>query len=148
MTYFWAQFIHLTAAAFFIGGVFFEIMVVSPATRSLTAEHQEKVRSAVGLRARKLMPLVILALYGAGLTLAWHHREVLGDPFSSSFATLLAMKIAVALSILLHFITVITLMKTGRITPMVSRCIHYSVFGQMILFAVSGQGDVLPVVAG
>lgn len=126
------KFIHLTAAAFFIGGVFFEVMILSRAARQLEAEPRERLSKALGQRARSVMHWVVLALYGAGLGLAWHYRSALSAPFESSFGTLLALKICLALSILGHFMLVVALMRSGRMTPARSRAIHISVLTQML----------------
>lgn len=126
------KFIHLTAAAFFVGGVFFEVMILSRAARQLEAEPRERLSKALGQRARSVMHWVVLALYGAGLGLAWHYRSALSAPFESSFGTLLALKICLALSILGHFMLVVALMRSGRMTPARSRAIHISVLTQML----------------
>lgn len=93
MSYLLLKFIHLTAAAFFIGGVFFEVMILSPAARQLEQAPREQLSKALGIRARRVMHWVVLALFGAGLGLAWRYRAVLHDPLASSFGTLLALKI-------------------------------------------------------
>lgn len=136
MLYLLLKFAHLTAAAFFIGGVFFEVMILSRAARQLDVEPRERLSKALGQRARQVMHWVVLALYGAGIGLAWHYRAALADPLSSSFGTLLTLKICLALSILCHFLFVVFLMRTGRMTPARSRLIHLSVLIQMfgILF--------------
>ncbi len=132
MTYLLLKFVHLAAAAFFIGGVFFEVMILSRAARSLEPEPRERLSKALGQRARQVMHWVVLALYGAGLGLAWHYRAALAAPFASSFATLLTLKIGLALSILGHFLLVVFLMRSGRMTPARSRLIHLSVLVQML----------------
>ncbi|MGQ7958026.1 CopD family copper resistance protein [Pseudomonas sp. SP16.1] len=132
MTYLLLKFVHLAAAAFFIGGVFFEVMILSRAARSLEPEPRERLSKALGQRARQVMHWVVLALYGAGLGLAWHYRAALAAPFASSFATLLTLKIGLALSILGHFLLVVLLMRSGRMTPARSRLIHLSVLVQML----------------
>ena len=132
MSYLLLNFTHLVAAAFFIGGVFFEVMILSRAARSLEPEPRERLSKALGQRARQVMHWVVLALYGAGLGLAWHYRAALAAPFASSFATLLTLKIGLALSILGHFLLVVFLMRSGRMTPARSRLIHLSVLVQML----------------
>jgi hypothetical protein len=133
LTYLLLNIIHLAAAAFFIGGVFFEVMILSRAARQLDAATRERLSKAVGQRARKVMHWVVLALYGAGVGLAWHYRGVLQDPFTSSIGLLMSLKIVLALSILGHFLLVVFLMRTGRSTPARSRMIHLSVLSQMLL---------------
>ncbi|WP_337056490.1 CopD family copper resistance protein [Pseudomonas sp. USHLN015] len=126
------KFIHLTAAAFFIGGVFFEVMILSRATPALEAEPRERFSKALGQRARRVMHWVVLALFGAGLGLGWHYRAALHAPLASSFGTLLMLKIILALSILGHFLLVVVLMRSGRMTPQRSRRIHVSVLLHML----------------
>ncbi|HYQ54288.1 MAG TPA: hypothetical protein VES70_28080, partial [Pseudomonas sp.] len=93
---------------------------------------REQLSRALGQRARKVMHWVVLVLFGAGLGLAWHYRAALAEPFASSFGTLLTVKICLALSILGHFLGVVFLMRTGRMTPARSRLIHLSVLVQML----------------
>lgn len=132
MTYLLLKFAHLAAAAFFVGGVFFEVMILSRAVRSLEPGPREQLSRALGQRARKVMHWVVLVLFGAGLGLAWHYRAALAEPFASSFGVLLTLKICLALSILGHFLGVVFLMRTGRMTPTRSRLIHLSVLVQML----------------
>lgn len=136
MSYLLIKILHLGAAAFFIGGVFFEVMIVSRASRQLPDEARAQLSSALGVRARKVMHWVVLVLYGAGIALAWNYRGSLAQPFASSFSFLLSLKIAFALSILGHFIVVVWLLRTGRATPRRSRLIHYSVLTQMVIIVV------------
>ena len=132
MLYLLLKLAHLTAAAFFIGGVFFEVMILSRAARELPDEPRAQLSRALGQRARQVMHWVVLVLYGAGLGLAWHYRAALQAPLASSFATLLSLKIALALSILGHFLLVVALIRSGRMTPARSRRIHLSVLLQML----------------
>ena len=132
MLYLLLKFVHLTAAACFIGGVFFEVMILSRAARQLDEAPRAQLSRALGQRARQVMHWVVLALYGAGVGLAWHYRAALAQPFTSSFGTLLTLKICLALSILGHFILVVLLMRSGRMTPARSRLIHLSGLVQML----------------
>lgn len=132
MLYLLLKFVHLTAAACFIGGVFFEVMILSRAARQLDEAPRAQLSRALGQRARQVMHWVVLALYGAGVGLAWHYRAALAQPFTSGFGTLLTLKICLALSILGHFILVVLLMRSGRMTPARSRLIHLSVLVQML----------------
>ncbi|MFJ2689196.1 CopD family copper resistance protein [Pseudomonas sp. NPDC087336] len=143
MSYLLLKFIHLTAAAFFIGGVFFEVMILSPAAHQLDQAPREQLSKALGLRARRVMHLVVLALYGAGLGLAWQYRTALHDPLASSFGTLLALKIGLALSILGQFSYVVYLMRTGRMTALRSRRIHISVLVHVLCILFLAKAMVL-----
>ncbi|AEB56678.1 hypothetical protein MDS_0647 [Ectopseudomonas mendocina NK-01] len=132
MLYLFLKFAHLTAATFFIGGVFFEVMILSRATRELPDDAKAGFSRALGRRARQVMHWVVLALYGAGLGLAWHYRAALHAPLASSFGILLSLKITLALSVLGHFLLVVFLMRSGRMTAVRSRRIHLSVLLQML----------------
>ena len=77
MLYLLLKFVHLTAAACFIGGVFFEVMILSRAARQLDEAPRAQLSRALGQRARQVMHWVVLALYGAGVGLAWHYRAAL-----------------------------------------------------------------------
>lgn len=133
MLYLSLKILHLIAAAFFIGGVFFEVMILSRATQALDEGPRQQLSKALGQRARRVMHWVVLTLYGAGVALAWNYRALLRDPLASSFASLLSLKVLLAVSILGHFIGVVYLMRSGRMTPKRSRVIHLSVLVQMLL---------------
>ncbi|GIZ12818.1 CopD family copper resistance protein [Pseudomonas sp. NCCP-436] len=123
---------HLTAAAFFIGGVFFEVMILSRATPVLQEAQRADFSQALARRARQVMHWVVLVLYCAGIALAWHYRSVLQAPLTSSFALLLSLKIVLALSILGHFLLLVVLMRSGRMTAARSRHLHLSVLIHML----------------
>jgi hypothetical protein len=94
------------------------------------------VELAIGSRARRLMPFVVATLYAAGIGMAWQYRDALSHPFDSSFATLLAIKIVLALSVLGHFIVAVTQSARGKLKARHSRRIHLSVFTHMVLIVV------------
>jgi len=91
MLYLLLKFAHLTAAAFFIGGVFFEVMILSRATQALPDATKAGFSRALGQRARQVMHWVILVLYAAGLGLAWL-ASALG--FGEGFAQFLLLLLA------------------------------------------------------
>lgn len=133
MTHFVLVTLHLFAAIMFVGTVFFEVLVLEAIRASVGREAMRTVEAAIGRRARRIMPFVILLLYGAGLGLAWEYRDALAHPFDSSFATLLSLKILLAASVLVHFVTAVTLGARGRLTSRRSRVVHFSVFGHVVL---------------
>jgi hypothetical protein len=124
--------LHLFAALIFIGTVFFEVLMLEGVRKQVPREAMRAVEQAIGRRARRIMPWVLLVLYGAGIGMAWNYRAVLADPWSSGFGTLLTLKIVLAISVLGHFITAMTLMLRGRMTSRRSRIIHISVFIHVI----------------
>jgi hypothetical protein len=94
------------------------------------------IELAIARRARRLMPFVILVLYLAGASMAWQYRDALAHPFASSFALLLWIKIVLALSVLAHFITAMTLGGTGRLKSRHFKFIHLSVFCHVVLIVL------------
>lgn len=133
MSHFVLVTLHLFAAILFVGTVFFEVLFLEAVRGPVGREAMRPVEAAIGRRARRLMPFAIAVLYGAGIAMAWQYRGDLAQPFSSSFATLLSLKILLALSVLAHFITAVTLAARGRLRLRHSRLIHFSVFGHVVL---------------
>ena len=82
------------------------------------------------------MPMVILMLFLAGIGMAWQYRANLAHPLSSSFATLLWIKIVLAISVLVHFITAVTLGARGKLRSRHVWFIHMSVFCHVVLIVV------------
>lgn len=125
--------LHLYAAIFFVGTVFFEVVILEGLRKPLGHEAMRNVEIAVGRRARRIMPFVILILFGAGIMMAWQFRAELAHPLGSPFATLLWIKIVLAFSVLAHFITAITLSGTGKLKSRHFQLIHLSVFTHVVL---------------
>ncbi|CAM5212744.1 Integral membrane protein OS=Castellaniella defragrans OX=75697 GN=HNR28_002674 PE=4 SV=1 [Castellaniella defragrans] len=126
------QTLHLYAAIFFVGTVFFEVTILEGIREPLGARPCATWSSPSAV-ARRIMPFVILVLFGAGLGMAWQFRAELAHPLGSSFATLLWIKIILAFSVLAHFITAVTLSGTGRLKSRHFKLIHLSVFTHVIL---------------
>ncbi len=133
MTYFALLTLHLFAAIMFVGAVFFEVLILEGIRKPVGRDVMRQVESAIGQRARRVMPFAIIVLYSAGFGLAWQYREVLAHPLDSSFATLLSIKIALALSVLAHFITAVTLGARNKLRSRHVQFIHASVFTHAIL---------------
>ncbi|PMZ55567.1 hypothetical protein C1X25_29875, partial [Pseudomonas sp. GW247-3R2A] len=110
--------LHLFAALIFIGTVFFEVLFLESIRKQLPTRVMLLVEEGIGRRARSLMPWVLLVLFGAGLGMVWlRYLPVLASPLASSLGTLLALKVAVAVSVLLHFLVAMFLFKRGRMSP-------------------------------
>ncbi|NYT67500.1 CopD family copper resistance protein [Pusillimonas noertemannii] len=132
MDYFTLLVLHLFAAILFVGTVFFEVLMLEGIRRHVPREAMRAVESAIGQRARRLMPFAIIILYGAGLGMAWRYHTVLAQPFESTLGTLLSLKILLALSVLGHFIYAVRLGAQGRLKSRQSRLIHLSVFAHVV----------------
>jgi hypothetical protein len=89
---------------------------------------------ALGRRARRIMPWVLLLLYGAGLSLAWQHRALF--EVGGARAWILGLKIALALSVFGHFLSVMVMSRRKTMTARRSRIIHLSVFAHVLLIVV------------
>lgn len=125
--------LHLFAAIMFVGTVFFEVLILEGIRKPLGREAMRNVELAIGRRARRIMPFVMIVLFGAGLGMAWQFRDALAQPFASHFATLLWIKIILAFSVLGHFIFAITMSGTGRLKSRHFQIIHLSVFCHVVL---------------
>ncbi|HEY9281165.1 MAG TPA: hypothetical protein VIP51_13915 [Eoetvoesiella sp.] len=124
--------IHLFAAIMFVGTVFFEVLVLESVRKRVPHDMMRILERGIGLRARQIMPWVVLALYLAGIALAWQHRPALANPFGSTFGILLTLKIVLAVSVFAHFLTAMMLFHTHRMTSLISRRIHISVFFHVV----------------
>lgn len=133
MSHFVLVTLHLFAAIMFVGTVFFEVLILEGIRKPVGRDAMRTVETAIGRRARHVMPFVMAILYGAGIAMAWQYRDELAHPFESSFATLLAIKIVLALSVLAHFITAITLSARGKLRSRDFKLIHLSVFCHVVL---------------
>lgn len=132
--------LHLLAAIAFVGTVFFEVIMLEGVRRHLPVEVMLRVEKAIGNRAVRIMPFVLLTLYAAGIALAWRHREALLHFQHSSFGLLLGLKIVLALSVLGHFITAMTWRLSGRLSGRRSRRLHLSVFVHVIAIVLLAKG--------
>lgn len=131
-TYAILQFLHLLCALLFVGTVFFEVLILESVRRHVPREVMRQVESGIGLRARRLMPWVLLVLYGSGIGMAWRYRGLLAHPLESSFALMLTAKIVLALSVLGHFLFAMHSRGRGRLFAALFRRLHVSLFWHML----------------
>lgn len=132
----WLGLLHLLAAIAFAGTVFFEVVVLDGVRRHLPGRVVVLVEGAIGARARRVMPWVLLVLYGSGLALGWHHRAALAHPLDGSFGWLLAIKATLAASVFVHFLFAMALQRRARLSGRVSRILHLSVFAHVLAIVV------------
>ncbi len=125
--------LHLFAAIMFAGAVFFEVVMLAGVRRQLPRETMGQVERAIADRARRVMPWVLLLLYGAGIGMALRYRELLAQPWRSSFGLLLGIKILLAASVFVHFVTAMTWRRRGTLTGRRARRLHLSVFAHLVL---------------
>lgn len=140
MSYSLLHVVHLLAAIAFIGTLFFEVVILAQVKPQLGSSAVVELEQALGRRTRTVLHWVVLFVYGAGFGLAWQHRQALADPFASSFATLLSLKIVLAVSVFLSFGLVAMLLRSGRMTPGLYRKLHWAVLAQMLGIVLLAKG--------
>jgi len=128
--------IHLFAAIMFVGTVFFEVIMLEGVRKHVPKEVMRTMEGAIGVRARAIIPWVLLALFGAGIGMAWFHQAALAAPFDSRFGLLLWLKILLALSVFSHFLAAMVLIRLGRLRSRMSQRIHISVFVHVVLIVL------------
>ena len=133
-----AHIIHVYCAIAFVGGVFFEMLVLSVLhTGRVSRESRREVERALSRRAVKVMPWVVAAVFLSGLTMAYlRYLPNLAAPFASSFNLQLTLKVIIAASILLHFVVAVTKMRRHTLTKAWSRYIHTAVLLHMTLIVI------------
>ncbi|MDP2746679.1 CopD family copper resistance protein [Pseudomonas sp.] len=140
MSYSLLHVVHLLAAIAFIGTLFFEVIILAKVKPQLAPGSLTELEQALGRRTRTVLHWVVLLVYGAGFGLAWQHRQALADPFSSSFATLLSLKVVLAVSLFFSFGLVAMLLRSGRMTPSLYRKLHWAVLAQMLGIVLLAKG--------
>lgn len=128
--------IHLLCATLFIGVVFFEVVILEGIRKHIGDALMPKVEEGLIRRARKVMPWVVATLFISGITMASFHWDSLKQPQNSSFGTLLAIKILLAISVLGHFITAMLKAKDGCMTSRRFELTHLSVAIHMFFIII------------
>jgi len=128
--------LHLLAAFLFVGTVTFEVLFLEPVHRRLPPDVRKALGSQLGPRVRSVVPWSVLVLYLAGLGLAWQHRGALSAPLASSFGLLLSLKIALAVSVLIHVATALVLARQRKLSGALQGRLHLSVFCHMLAIVV------------
>jgi hypothetical protein len=140
MSYSLLHVLHLLGAIAFVGTLFFEVVILAKVKPQLDPGALIELEQALGRRTRTVLHWVVLLVYGAGFGLAWYHRQALADPFASSFATLLSLKIVLAVSVFLSFGLVAMLLRSGRMSPSLYRKLHWAVLIQMLGIVLLAKG--------
>ena len=128
--------LHLLAAIGFVGVVFFQLVILAKVRTQLDADTLPALDSALSARTRAVLHWVVLLVYGAGLGLGWQHWQALSAPFSSSFASLLTLKVALALGVFVSYGALAMLLRSGRMTPALYQKLHWAVLAQMLVIVV------------
>lgn len=132
--YAYAHIVHLFCAVIFVGGVFFEGLVLSVMhTKKVSREARREVEKAISSRVVKVMPPVVILLFLSGLVMLHRYAAVLADPFGAPFNIQLTLKLVLALSVLAHFVTAVTKIRRRTLTVVWSKYIHSAVIVHMLL---------------
>lgn len=128
--------IHLLCAVVFIGVVFFEVLLLEGVRQKLGPALMEQVEAGIIARARRIMPWFVGVLFLSGIALAAVHYARMSEPFGTAFGVLLALKILLATSVLVHFVTAIRSALGGCMNSTRFKRTHLSVFVHMFLIVV------------
>lgn len=137
-----AHIIHLYCAIAFVGGVFFEMLVLSVMhTGRVSREARREVERAMSHRAVWVMPPVVITLFITGLVMAFNrYIPALSHPLGSSFGIMLSLKILLAFSVLVHFAIAVVKMARHTLTVAWSKYIHAVVLSHMLLIVFLAKG--------
>lgn len=139
MTYLLIKTLHLLAAIAFVGTLFFQVLILAPAAQRLDSSVRGLLGPVLGQQARHVIHIVAIVLYGAGLMLAWPYRSLLAHPLSSTFATLLSLKILLALLIIGHYAALIFLRRSQRITERSMYLLNVSLLIHAVLVVICAK---------
>lgn len=132
--YAWAHLAHLFFAVIFVGGVFFEALVLSVMhTSAVSRESRREVERAMSHRAVRVMPIVVITLFISGIVMVYNrYLPMLHHPLDSAFSIMLSIKILLAISVLVHFAIAVVKMARHTLTVGWSKYIHAVVFSHML----------------
>lgn len=136
MEYTLVQIVHLLCAALFIGVVFFELVILEGIRKSLSDATMTAVETGLIGRVKYIMPWVVGTLFLTGIVLVYHHFGAAKTPFASSFHILLTIKILLALSVLVHFVTALRSGVNGCMESTRFKYTHMSVAIHMFFIVV------------
>ena len=128
--------VHLLSASVFIGTVFFEVIIWAGVKQKLHVAISTPVEKALSQRLFAIMPWVLLVLVGSGLGLLHTHYQALLSVPQHSFGVLLACKLVLVLSVLLHFGAIKYWRSRHMLTAQRSRCLHRSVLVHVLGIAI------------
>lgn len=129
----WAHIVHLYCAIAFVGGVIFEALVLSALhTKQISREARREAERVISRRAVRVMPFIVLGVFGSGLVMLHRYIDLLRDPFSSAFSIQLTLKLCLATGVLVHFLIAVYKIATRTLTVAWSKYIHAAVLVQML----------------
>ena len=128
--------VHLLCACVFIGTVFFEVLIMASIKTKIDAATLKPVEQALSQRLFAFMPWVLLLLVFSGMGLLHTHYHALLPLPHGSFGVLLACKLLLVASVLIHFGTIKYWRHRHVLTARRSRLLHVSVLLHVVFIAV------------
>ncbi|MCP5367529.1 MAG: hypothetical protein H6907_00825 [Hyphomicrobiales bacterium] len=129
--------VHLLCATLFFGIVAFEVLILEGIRPFLPAATMTLVEQGIHTRGRKVMPWVVGLLFASGIAMAVLHFDAMDwKVWHTSFGVLLTVKIALALSVLVHFLLALKHSICGSMTSKRFKYTHLSVFAHMVAILV------------
>ncbi len=135
-----ALIIHLFCATAFIGVVFFEVFILEGMRQHITENTMVEIETGLVKRARQIMPYIVGTLFLSGGYLGYTQFQGMGDLWLDSFSILLSLKIALALSVLGHFVWALTNAQNGCMNSKKFQLTHISVFTHMVFIVILAKG--------
>lgn len=139
MLYMSLKTLHLLMAIAFMGTLFFQVFILASVSRQLPEDLRARLSVLFGQQARRVIHWVALLLYGAGVALVWPYRQALAEPLASSFSVFLSLKLLLALLIIGHYVAMIVLRSTNRITERGMRLLNISLLGHAVALVVCAK---------
>ena len=136
MEYTLVQIVHLLCACLFIGVVFFELVILEGIRKGLPEATMTAVETSLIGRVKYIMPWVVGTLFLTGIVLGIRQFTGVKNPFDSSLHILLMLKIALALSVLVHFVTALRSGINGCMESTRFKYTHLSVAIHMLLIVL------------
>ena len=95
-------------------------------------EARREAERVISRRAVRVMPFIVLGVFGSGLVMLHRYIDLLRDPFASAFSIQLTLKLCLATGVLVHFLIAVYKIATRTLTVAWSKYIHAAVLVQML----------------
>lgn len=104
----YVQIVHLFCAVFFVGYLFFDVIMLKIALKNVGSESGQKVKKAIGMVETKIMPLMVLVLIltGGMMMSSWVSSEM--GYFSTNLQKIFMIKVLLGFIIFFMIATNLT----------------------------------------
>ena len=101
-------------------------------SQTLLKKKENEAERVISRRAVRVMPFIVLGVFGSGLVMLHRYIDLLRDPFASAFSIQLTLKLCLATGVLVHFLIAVYKIATRTLTVAWSKYIHAAVLVQML----------------